>query len=88
MLWPSVPLKGRKWRSPRTLGEEGVEPETEKESPSFDDLLSGGGDALAAFTNKCSNLLLLPSPVFLSHLQFLLGLSALAVGVAVYFFAF
>ena len=66
-------------------GEEG-EPETEKESPSFDDLLSG--NALAAFSNKCSNLLLLPSPVPHSHLQFLLGLSALAVGVAVYFFAF
>ena len=67
--------------------EEGVEPETEKESPSFDDLLSG--DALAAFSNKCSSiLLLLPSPVPLSHLQFLLGLSALAVAVAVYFLAF
>ena len=66
--------------------EEG-EPETEKESPSFDDLLSG--DALAAFSNKCSSLLLLlPSPVPLSHLQFLLGLSALVVAVAVYFFAF
>ena len=66
--------------------EKEVEPETEKESPSFDDLLSG--DALAAFSNKCSSRLLLPSPVPLSHLQFLLGLSALAVAVAVYFFAF
>ena len=65
------------------------EPEAEKESPSFDDLLSG--DALAAFLNKCSSVLLLPllpSPVPLSHLQFLLGLSALAVAVVVYFFAF
>ena len=66
--------------------EEEVEPETEKESPSFDDLLSG--DALAAFSNKCSSVLLLPSRVPVSHLQFLLGLSALAVAVAVYFFAF
>ena len=73
-------------------GRETEESELEKESPSasaFDDLLSG--DALAAFSNKCSNLLPL-LPVWLSHLQFLLGLSALAFGVAMwcvlYFFAF
>ena len=77
--------KEKQERGARKEEEEG-EPEAEKESPSFDDLLSG--DALAAFSNKCSSVLLLPSRVPVSHLQFLLGLSALAVAVAVYFFAF
>ena len=70
-------------------GESEKEPPPSASSSAFDDLLSGG-DALAAFSNKCSSLL--PFPVCLSHLQFLLGLSALAIGVAVwcvlYFFAF
>ena len=75
--------------------EEEEEGDPEKESPSFDDLLSGGCSG-GALSNKCSNLLLPPtflpsSPVYLSHSQFLLAVSALALGVAVwcvfYFFA-